>query len=185
MRTAHVAALCFLVLVTMFVLGFYQAGLTRAQTECDLDCVNAKITALTKRIAALELKTGITKPKAAATGVAKESFVNIAGGSVVGSDWLKVPNSDFWFDQSLYGNVSEVTWQGWIENGDGQARLYDSTNNRVVDGSEVTVTSGNRASFYSKALTIWRGQNMYYVQLKSPAAGLVTISSPRLRVVTR
>lgn len=183
MRTAHVGALCLCVFLSMIFLGIWETGKIRAQTSCDVDCLNTKLEALTKRVVALESKTATSK--VSATGKTKETFVNISGGSMVADDWTKLSGSEFWFDQSLYGNVTEVTWQGWIDNGVGMARLYDATNNRAVDGSEVTVTGEGRSSFYSRALSIWRGQNMYYIQLKSQVAGVVVISSPRLRVVTK
>ncbi len=100
-------------------------------------------------------------------------------------DWSKVEGSEVWFDQSLYGSVSGVTWQGWMDNGTGRARLYDETNGRGVDGSEVGVMANGKASFYSAPMAIWRGQNKYYIQVKSETGGAVTISGARMRIVTR
>jgi len=161
-------------------------GAIRAQTLCDLDCLSNKIDALNKRVTALELAAIPRRATAAPTkAAARTTYVAISGGNVAtASDWTKVDGSDFWLDLSLYGNVSQVTWEGWIDSGNGQARLYDATNNRVVDGSQITITSNTRASFYSKPLSIWRGQNKYYVELKSLVAGQASISTPRLRIVT-
>ena len=80
-----------------------------AQTDCDLDCLGDKVAALTRRVAALEKSTGKTTTVAKK---AKESFLQISGGSAVGGDWTKVPGTEFWFDQSLYGEVTVVTWGG-------------------------------------------------------------------------
>ncbi|HCX25256.1 TPA: hypothetical protein DHT69_00210, partial [Candidatus Collierbacteria bacterium] len=100
------------------------------------------------------------------------------------SDWTKISGTDFSFDAALYGGSVEVSWQGWIENGKGSVRLYDSTNHRAVDSSELSVDSGVRSSFYSKPISIWRGQNQYYLEGKNPW-GEMTVSGPRLRIVTR
>lgn len=164
-------------------------GLTKekvsAQTDCDLDCLADKVVALTKRVAALEKASGTGTNSKTTTTKAKESFLQLTGGSAAGTDWTKIEGSGVYFDQSLYGNVSAVTWQGWMDNGYGRARLYDETNGRGVDGSEVDVKSSVRASFYSAPMAIWRGQNKYYIQVKSDTGGSVTISSPRIRIVTR
>lgn len=166
-------------------MGVWNTGAIRAQSECDLDCINKKIDALNKRVTALELSLIKPTARAAPTKEAakRETYVAIAGGSVTASDWEKLSGSEFWLDLSLYGNVTEVTWQGWIESGAGLARLYDATNNRAVDGSEISVSNSTRASFYSKPLSIWRGQNQYYIQLKSLTSQKVTISTPRLKIV--
>ncbi len=183
MKTAHVAALCLLVAGSIVFLGIKDTTAIQAQMSCDLDCVNSRLSSLTNRVAALEQRLAPAKSSSAAK--TRETFVTLGGGSLFTNDWTKLPGSDFWLDLSLYGNVTQVTWQGWIEEGMGQARLYDSTNNRAVDGSEVGVTGGVRASFYSQPISIWRGQNLYYIQLKNPAVGTITITSPRLRIVTK
>lgn len=184
----------FLIVSLALVLGVFIFGLSRqnvsAQTDCDLDCLGDKVTALTRRVAALEKSVGIggVSPKKAAaptTKKAKEAFLAIAGGSAVGGDWTKLSGTDFWFDQSLYGEVTSVTWQGWVDNGSGQVRLYDATNNRGVDGSEAVVNASGKASFYSQPLAIWRGQNQYYIQIKNVNLTAVTISSPRLRILSK
>lgn len=177
--------------LAVFLFGLSQ-GRASAQSSCDIDCLNEKITNLTRRVGALEKQlrgTGgaatTTTGQARAAGGAKESFFQIGGGSATGTDWTKVDGSDFWFDQSLYGNVVSVSWQGWMENGSGQAALYDETNGRIVDGSIVTVSASGRASFYSAPLAIWRGQNKYYIVVKNPNVVPVTITTPRLRILSK
>lgn len=170
-----------------FFLGTFILGLSRqdvsAQTDCDVDCLGEKVTALTRRVAMLEEKKQATKTTKTTT--TKESFVRISDGNAIGIDWTKVEGSDFWFDQSLYGEVTTVTWQGWIENGSGQVRLYDDTNKRAVDGSEIKISADTRASFYSVPLSIWRGQNKYFVQVRSEIGSKVIVSSPRLKVLSK
>ena len=141
-----------------------------------------RVASLESRVLVLERNTGLIKPKT--TGKLKEQFVTLSGGSVNASDWTKISGTDFAFDAVLYGSSVEVSWQGWIENGKGSVRLYDSTNHRAVDSSELSVDSGVRSSFYSKPISIWRGQNQYYLEGKNPW-GEMTVSGPRLRIVTR
>jgi len=142
-----------------------------------------KIAALESRVYRLEQATGLIKSKTSA-GKAKEYFVALAGGSADGADWTKISGSDFTFDTSLYGSNVTVSWEGWMDNGQGSVRIYDATNFRGVDGSEIKLTSREKSSFYSKSLSIWRGQNQYFLQVKS-IAGPVTISQPRMKIVAR
>jgi hypothetical protein len=172
------------VLVSLVVIGWGQRSVVLAQTDCDLDCVSDKMVVLTRRVVALEKIVGVGK-STSKTGLVKESFKNLGGGSATGVDWTKIGGSDFSFDQSLYGSVDKVTWQGWVENGSGSVRLFDSTNGRAVDGSEINLMASERASFYSSPLAIWRGQNQYYLQVRSNTGGSVTVSGARLRIATK
>jgi len=132
----------------------------------------------------LEKKTGVTKK----TGTYKENFVSISSGSVSDAwDWKKIDGTDISLDLSLYGDVSEVTMQGWIDNGSGLIRLYDSTNGRVVDFSEASVknTTGTAASFYTKPLAIWRGHNAYYLQARANSGSKVSVSGIKLKILSR
>ena len=146
--------------------------------------LETRIAALESRVYRLEQTTGLIKKTKATLGKAKEYFVALSGGSAEGYDWTKITGSDFTFDTSLYGSNITVSWEGWMDNGLGNVRIYDATNFRGVDGSEIKLSSGEKSSFYSKNLSIWRGQNQYYLQIKS-IAGLVTISQPRLKVVAQ
>ncbi len=163
----------------------YPSGQVLSQQDSSLT-VEERVTALEKRVTALEKKGATTVSK---TSAKKESYLTLVSGTATGGNWVTVTGSEFWLDQSLYGNVVQVTWEGWLKvqdgNGVGMARLYDVTNNRAVDFSEVSVSGRERASFYSKALAIWRGQNQYRVELKSSTAYPVTISDARLRITTQ
>ncbi|SRR5258706_819517 len=179
------------VIVTVFALTGWQVyGLTRARGENNQEVLAAatprtleeRVAALESRVAVLERNTGLVKPNG--TGKLKEQFVNLTGGSVTASDWTAIAGTNFSLDTALYGNSVEVSWQGWIDNGYGSVRIFDDTNHRVVDNSEIGVDSGVKSSFYSKPLSIWRGQNQYHVEGKNPQ-GELELSSPRLRIVTR
>ena len=178
----------YLIISIVVIMASYQAvGLLKYPRPEVLSATSTvstedRLTALERRVSSLERYTGMVKVPA--SGVAKINYVSLSGGTAGGSDWVKMAGTDFTLDQSLYGNVTEVTWQGWIDSGYGSARLYDNTNHRAVDGSEISVTSGSRASFYSKPLSIWRGQNQYWIEVRS-IAGDVTVSEPKLKIITR
>jgi hypothetical protein len=166
-------------------LSFGEKRVLSAQTELTIE---ERVASLEKRVASLEKKTAVSATKA--NSVAKESFVQLTGGSGTGVDWVAVPASEFWLDTSLYGGSVEVSWQGKVEGEgggavDGWVRIYDITNSRGVDYSQVEVAGSGGSSFYSKNMAIWRGQNQYRVEVKSRTGVLVTVVSPRLRVLVK
>jgi hypothetical protein len=141
-----------------------------------------RVKSLENRVYVLEKNAGLVVT--ASTVKVKESFVSLLGGDISGTDWTKISGTDFTLDASLYGKNIEVSWQGWLEGGSGSVRLYDSTNHRAVDYSQFSSTGDTKTSFYSKAMSIWRGQNQYYIEGKTNS-GTVTLSSPRLRILVK
>lgn len=159
---------------------------------CDEDCV---IEIIDEKLGELVSKYGLVEKKEVKT-VSKpvvkptsEKFVRISGGDSQGSSWTRLNTTAFWLDSALHGELVEASWQGWLEGDggdlDGWVRLYDATNSRVVDGSEVRLIGSEKVSFYSGNISIWRGQNQYYVELKNLKGGRLTISEPRLKLVVR
>lgn len=164
------------VIVTVFLFSGWQVYQLLGKTSESRDeevlaasttkTLEERVASLENRIFVLERNTGLVKPKS------------------TGNTWQKISGSDFTLDTSLYGSSVEVFWEGWLDNGKGSVRIYDDTNHRVVDNSELSIDSGVRSSFYSKSLSIWRGQNDYYLEGRNPWGEMV-LSSPRLRVVAR
>lgn len=155
-------------------------------TDTQLTLEN-RVASLEKRVVALESNAfGQKASKSTVKSATKEAFLSLADGVLVAGDWARIPGTEFWFDQSLYGNVTKVTWEGYLQvkdgNGIASARLYDVTNNRAVDFSEINITSGVKSSFFSLPLAIWRGQNQYRVEVKSSTGYGVSITQARLRI---
>ncbi|MBI3954736.1 hypothetical protein HY333_01695 [Candidatus Collierbacteria bacterium] len=183
-RKKLVLGLLIVSLVLINIASLLRPRYSQAQTACDVDCLSAKIEALTKRVSVLEKQVN-AKKTILTNAKQKEYFVSLSGGESNSGDWTSLSSSEFWFDLNLYAGVTQVTWEGWMENGYGLARLYDSTNFRAVDGSEVKLVSGVKTSFYSKPLSIWRGQNRYFIQVRSLNGTEVKISSARLKILSQ
>lgn len=167
---------------------------TTTGTTCDKTCVqdliNKTVPTLVNSVLATQPTPTQTVRASTQPTVSKPSqtrSIDLPGGTASGTDWTKIGNSEFWFDSSLYGTLVSATWQGWLEvqdgNGVGSVRLYDVTNKRAVDGSEVQINSSTKSSFYSKNLSIWRGQNQYRLEVKSSTGYQVTISGAQLKIV--
>lgn len=157
---------------------------------CVQDLINKTVPTLVNSVLATQptptqsVRSSTTAP---VSKVSQTKSIDLPGGTASGTNWTKIGNSEFWFDSSLYGTLVSATWQGWLEvqdgNGVGSVRLYDVTNKRAVDGSEVQINSSTKSSFYSKNLSIWRGQNQYWLEVKSSTGYPVTVTGAQLKIV--
>jgi hypothetical protein len=160
------------------------------ENACDRDCVKAIVSEQLAQITAVPTPTNAQVPKsvtAKPTAQAKQtSFVNLAGGTAGATDWVQV-DDNFWLDTALYGETVIANWEGRLSiqdgNGVGFARLYDMTNNRGVDGSQVEVSGTETISFYSGNLALWRGQNQYRIEVRSTSSYPITVSAARIKLV--
>ena len=177
-----------LILLTVFCLAGWQVWKLSLENnpavlaETTTRTLEERVKSLENRVYILEKNAGLMKT--VGTTKTKDTFVSLTGGEVSSLDWMKVVGSDFTLDASLYGKTVEVSWQGWLEGSAGAIRLYDLTNHRVVDFSESTSNSNGKRSFYTKPMSIWRGQNLYYIEGKV-VGGNMTLSAPRLKIVVR
>lgn len=148
--------------------------------ETTTKTLEERVKSLENRVYVLEKNAGLVTTTSKKT---TETYVSLVGGEISSFDWSKVSGTDFSLDTSLYGKTVEVSWQGWFD-GAGSVRLYDSTNHRAVDFSEYSSSTNGKKSFYTKTMSIWRGQNQYYIEGKV-AGGTITLSAPRLKIVTK
>lgn len=174
-------------MVMVFSLAIWQTySLVSKGKEAVLSATTTKtleerVASLESRVYTLEKNAGLVTTAAKKTTV---TYVSLTGGAVSAFDWAKIQGTDFSLDTSLYGKNVEVSWQGWLSGGAGSIRLYDSTNHRVVDFSSFSSSADTSTSFYSKMLSIWRGQNQYYIEGKI-TGDVMTLSSPRLKIVVK
>jgi len=170
----------------------FESATQRGDVDCDKECVEEIVNAKVIDLVAVPTPTDEPEVVEATSKVtskpAKEVFVRLSDGSGSSESWVNV-GSGKWVDTALYGELLSATWEGWAEMPGGSGvvniRLYDATNSRAVDGSEVMIKDTARTSFYSKSLTLWRGQNQYFVQVKTNGGGSVDVSEARMKLVVR
>ncbi|OGM74644.1 hypothetical protein A2382_01660 [Candidatus Woesebacteria bacterium RIFOXYB1_FULL_38_16] len=104
------------------------------------------------------------------------------------TSWVDVPGSEVYIDLvNDYSQKATVTWSASLKvahsNGQAFARLYDATNKIALINSELTtinnaaysqVTSGN--------LALWRGKNLYKIQVKSLNSFETTVTGGRIKI---
>lgn len=103
-------------------------------------------------------------------------------------DWADVPNSDFYLDLvNDYSEEASAYWEAFIheQHGNGKvfARLFDVTHSIAVVGSDLeTNNASSKLETSAGALAIWRGKNLYRVQIKSEKGFPVFFNSGRLKI---
>ncbi|MDP3954948.1 MAG: hypothetical protein Q8Q15_01115 [bacterium] len=115
------------------------------------------------------------------------SFISIgSSGSTSETSWTDIPGTEFYFNLVDYSNLKSVRWEvnlrSFLAGNAVSVRIYDATNSRAVDSSELSTTSGASVIVRSNDLSIWRGNNLYRVQAKSSSGNPVYLDAPRLKI---
>lgn len=170
-------------------------GTERNFTDCGPDCQDKISKIVASSVATL---SGIPEKevvaeketKVAETNKTKQVVYIPLGGSFSTNSigWVDAKNTEVWLDfNGDYGQKANATWEASlkVDNSNGQAfaRLYDVTHAIGVVGSEISTT--NNASFNlatSGNLSLWRGRNLYRVQIKSLNSFTVFYDSGRIKI---
>ena len=128
-----------------------------------------------------------------ATGVTlsvqpKVSFVPLgAEGTISSISFVDIIPSEFYFDLENYPGAKEVRFEAYImalnPGTKIYARLYDQTNKRGVDLSDIQTSSGTYERQESSGVVIWRGNNKYTVQLRSVNGTEARLKDAKLRII--
>lgn len=117
------------------------------------------------------------------------SYVSIGSTyTTTNTNWTFVPDSGVYIDiYNDFGDNATVTWEASLKvkdaHGDAFARLYDDTNKRAVDFSEIKSTENATYELVSSGnLPFWRGKNLYKVQVKSLNSTEVTFTGGRVKI---
>lgn len=131
-------------------------------------------------------------PKITATPdatIKRVTYIPLFGGGTQTTDtnWVDVAGSEFQLKASDYGTNSYFNWEAiaWVIGGSGQVklRIYDTTNNVVVGGSEISGSAPARALISSGRLTFFSGNNTYRVQISSQTSSPAQFDFGRIKVV--
>jgi len=108
--------------------------------------------------------------------------------STFATDWTDVADSGIYIDlEKDYGKSAKVSWGTSLKvahaNGKAFARLFDDTNKIAVDFSEISTENNSTYKQVSSGnLPLWRGRNLYKVQIKSLNSFEITYSVGRIKV---
>lgn len=132
--------------------------------------------------------TPIPTPTTTISSSAKVMYIPIGTtGTTVNTDWTDASGTDFYFNLADYSGVKNVRWELSLQtesaNNSGYARLYDVTNKRGVDNSQLSTNLAAYEFLRSGDLTVWGGNNLYRIQLKGLNGNVVNLLNPKLKIV--
>ena len=101
-------------------------------------------------------------------------------------DWTDIAATDFYFNFADYSQAKSASFQASLQSFPSQdsvyLRLYDVTNKRAVDGSELITDSVTYTLVTSGTLSIWQGNNLYRIQGKGINGNTLNFSNSKLRI---
>ena len=116
------------------------------------------------------------------------TYIQIPGEfSTTSLNWVDVSGSDVYIDKyNDYGDSATISWEAFIHtehgNGETHVRLYDVTHNIGVDRSEISSNSSVTKLVLSQSLPLWKGNNLYRIQVKSQSGFSSYFDSGRIKV---
>lgn len=173
-------------------------NLSPSPDTCGLTCQQMIDQKISQAIATISGKQIIKETKVvekvtqSASGRTQPQVIYIplgGGGSTANTDWTDVGNAEVYFDLNDYPNFSEARFEGFVKvkNGNGKAfaRLYDATHTIGVQGSNIETANENFTMVGSDSLALWRGKNLYRIQIKSLNGYDAYIDSGRIKVILK
>lgn len=132
----------------------------------------------------------VTLTPAPSKAKTQTAYIPIAGPiTSTSSGWYDAPGTEFYLNYNTdYGKSAYANWDAALKikdgNGTAYARLYDVTNKIAVNGSEISISNkSDLTQTISGALSLWAGNNLYRVQLKSLNGFEITFGSGRVKII--
>lgn len=108
-------------------------------------------------------------------------------GETMATSWTDILPSEFYFDLTNYPGAKEVRFEAYLLALHGSAlvyaRLYDATNKRGVDYSDLSTQNDAFTRLESSAIRIWQGNSKYTVQLRSANGTEVQLKEAKLKIL--
>ena len=167
----------------------------QAVKECSDECQMIIEEKVTEQIAKIPTqKPGQTVTYVVPTTAASQnkissiSYIPLASeGTINSADWKDLGASDFYFDLNDYPNARNVRFEIYLKSqyqaGRVSVRLYDVTNKRAVDYSDLSSSSESFELQRSSDLSIWRGNNLYRLQGRTQSGIEGYLKDAKLRVL--
>ena len=134
-------------------------------------------------------KLNPTSVAATATPEKRTTSLNLNGAfTTQNTDWTDIKSTDTWINlETEYGANAYVDWDAAINTSSSGSkvfvRLFDATHNIGVSGSDLESSSITSVRVASGRLYLWRGQNIYRVQIKSLNGADATFEGGRIKIV--
>jgi hypothetical protein len=121
--------------------------------------------------------------------VLREYIINFGSSVWTASNWQNVPDLIKGIDLSPFGNIKNIYFEVVAhlsnDNTSGSVRLYNVSDKKVVDGSEVDFNSMKCQPMTSVAINLESYSKEYQIQVKSTENSTLYIDSAHLRIVSQ
>ncbi len=160
--------------------------------SCDEKCVRKIVSEATASIALPSPRTTFKPTKTTAPSTApsapstRELFVSFGKGQSSGIDWSDITGAETSINASQFGSIKSIYFEVTLSipstQGIAYARLYNASDAKPVEGSDVSTTNSGATFLISQPIAL-EGTKLYKVQTKSTENKDVIISQSRIRVV--
>ena len=127
-------------------------------------------------------------PKQSSPNQQKVTYIPLTGEfSTRLTEWSDVLKSEVYIDLAEYTGEPYIDWEATVRavSGNIQVRLFDVTHAIAVGSSEIKSVSSTFTTISSGNISLWRGKNLYRVQIKSLDGSEVFFNSGRIKIVTK
>ncbi|MFH1971138.1 MAG: hypothetical protein ABIJ05_02010 [Patescibacteria group bacterium] len=160
------------------------------ENNCSEDCKKEIEDRISQAISTVSAtKTIIPTSTAVTKTETKIAYIPLSGPiTSTSTGWVDAAGTDIYIDLvNDYGKNAKVSWEAFLKvaygNGQVFARLYDATHGIGVDGSEISLVGTEVSTQVSSGnLNLWKGRNLYRVQIKSLNSFEVTFGSGRIKI---
>lgn len=147
------------------------AGTTTAKSTCPQACV-----------------TLINQSKTTAkTSTTKEYYIPLGQGTGKSGDWEDVAGVQATIDSSGYGTIKQATVETTVHIPTGNQtvwiRLVNSTDGRVIAGSELSMVGIGPTVLTTPAITLDGGSKLYKIQMKTQLKYPANVTQSRIRIL--
>lgn len=158
--------------------------------SCGEECQKKIEEEVTKAIATISALPKATTSSSTTTSSKKSiDYITLNGPvATTSTQWVDIPGVEVYIDLAGdYGKGAFASWEGTLKvaygNGQAYARLFDVTNGRAVDGSEISTTGNSDYKLVTSGnISLWAGNNLYRLQLKSLNSLEVTFFTGRIKI---
>ncbi len=131
----------------------------------------------------------VTQPVQTVTSQVKEFFVPLGTGTSSSDSWTNVPGAQATIDHSQYPGLKSAAFEAAVHvpghNEGVWVRLFNSTDNYPVGGSELYYENGNSAALLSSgAISLGSGNKVYTVQMKTQLKFPADLTTARIHILT-
>jgi len=164
---------------------------TLSLDSCGEECKKKIEEEVSKAIATISASAKTSPATSTTTSTTKKStdYITLNGPvATTSTQWIDIPGVEVYIDLAGdYGKASFASWEGTLKvaygNGQAFARLFDVTNGRAVDGSEISTTGNSDYKLVTSGnISLWAGNNLYRLQLKSLNSFEVTFFTGRIKI---